>query len=76
MGELTLLDEDRIDVGEAEATTEIDLDVTEQSLEEEVQVEEVIEDDSQPTSDVAESVSSLLLRKANLMNIQKASKKE
>nr|BAR35796.1 hypothetical protein [uncultured Mediterranean phage uvMED] len=46
-----MLEEDKIDVGEAdEQTTEIDLDAPapEQSLEEEIQVEEVSEDSSQP----------------------------
>ena len=53
-----MLDEDRIDVGEAdEQATEIDLDAPapEQSLEEEVQVEEIIEDDNQPADASAES---------------------
>ena len=55
-----MLDEDRIDVGEAdEQATEIDLDAPapEQSLEEEVQVEEIIEDDSQPADASAQSLS-------------------
>ena len=52
-----MLEEDKIDVGEAdEQTTEIDLDAPapEQSLEEEIQVEEVSEDSSQPADAPAE----------------------
>ena len=65
-----MLDEDRIDVGEAdEQATEIDLDAPapEQSLEEEeVQVEEVIEDDSQPADASAESDQQSAVKKSEL----------
>ena len=65
-----MLDEDRIDVGEAdEQATEIDLDAPapEQSLEEEeVQVEEVIEDDSQPADASAESDQQSAVQKSEL----------
>ena len=65
-----MLDEDRIDVGEAdEQATEIDLDAPapEQSLEEEeVQVEEVIEDDSQPADASAESDKQSAVQKSEL----------
>ena len=64
-----MLDEDRIDVGEAdEQATEIDLDAPapEQSLEEEVQVEEIIEDDSQPADASAESDQQSAVQKSEL----------
>ena len=64
-----MLDEDRIDVGEAdEQATEIDLDAPapEQSLEEEVQVEEIIEDDSQSADASAESDQQSAVQKSEL----------
>lgn len=72
-------DEDKtIDVGEAnEEAQEIDLDATtpEQSLEEQIDVEQISEDDSKPADTATEPDVSKDVQKMNLVNTQKASKK-